>query len=66
MTEATRVAGVREAFAEITRALEDATLVATDGQASSNRSAAQQSCDHLIALVEATLARLQRWRRRIG
>ncbi len=66
MTETARVDRARKAFAEVTRALEDATLVATDGQASPNLSAAQQSCDRLIALLEATLARLQRLRRRIG
>jgi hypothetical protein len=66
MTEATRVDRARKAFAEVTGALEDATLVATDGQVSPNLSAAQQSCDRLIALLEAIVARLQRLRRRIG
>jgi hypothetical protein len=65
MTEATRVDRARKAF-EVNQAQEDATLVASDGQASTNHSAAQQSCDHLIALADATLARLPRWRRGIG
>ena len=66
MTEATRVDMARKAFAEVTGALEDATVVAAEGQASPNLSAARQSCDRLIAVLETCLARLQRLRRRLG
>lgn len=66
MTEAVRVDAARQAFAEVTGALEDATLVAAEGQATPNLSAAHHSCDRLIALLETTLARLQHLRRRLG
>ena len=66
MTEAARVETARKAFANVTGSLEDATIVAAEGQASPDLSAARQSCDRLIALLETTLARLQRLRRRIG
>ena len=66
MTEATRVETARKALAAVTGALEDATIVAAEGQASPNLSAARQSCDRLIARLEACLARLQKLRRRLG
>ena len=66
MTEATLPKMARMAFAEVTGLLEDAALVAAEGQATPNLSAACQSCDHLITLLETTLARLQRLRRRLG
>ena len=66
MTDATQVEAARRAFAKVTGALEDATLVAAEGQASPKLSAASQSCDRLIALLETTLAQLQRLRRRFG
>ena len=66
MTEATRVETARKAFADVTGSLEDATIVAAEGQASPNLVAARQTCDRLIALLEARLARLQRSRRQLG
>jgi len=57
---------VRKAFADVTGLLEDATIVAAEGQASPNLSSARQSCDRLIVLLEATIARLQRLRRLLG
>ena len=66
MTEATLLKMARRAFAEITGMFEDATIVAAEGQASPNLSAARQSCDRLIARLEACLARLQKLRRRLG
>ena len=66
MIEATRAETARKAFAAITGAFEDATIVAAEGQAAPNLSAARQSCDRLIALLETTLARLQRLRRLLG
>ena len=66
MTEATRLKMALKTFADVTGSLEDATLVAAEGQASPNLSAARQSCDRLIPLLETTLARLQRLRRQLG
>jgi len=66
MIEATRLKMARKSFADATGSLEDATLVAAEGQASPNLSAARQSCDRLIAVLETCLARLQRLRRRLG
>lgn len=66
MTEAMRVETARKAFAAITGALEDSSVVAAEGQATPNLSSARQSCDRLIALLEATIARLQRLRRLLG
>lgn len=66
MTEATRAEVARIAFAKVTGALEDATIVAAEGQAALDLAAARQSCDRLIHAVEACLARLQLLRRRLG
>lgn len=66
MTEATRVEAARRTFANVTGALEDATLVAAEGQTSPNLSAASQSCDRVIALLETILTQLQRLQRRLG
>ncbi|PPD25686.1 MAG: hypothetical protein CTY20_15490 [Hyphomicrobium sp.] len=66
MTEATLLKMAGRAFADVTGSLEDATLVAAEGQATPNLSSARQSCDRLIALLETTLARLQQLRRRLG
>lgn len=56
----------RKTFADVTASLEDATIVAADGQASPNLPSARQAADRLIALLETILARLQRLRRRLG
>jgi hypothetical protein len=61
-----RVETARKAFAAITGALEDASVVAAEGQATPNLSSARQSCDRLIALLVTTLARLQQLRRQLG
>jgi hypothetical protein len=66
MNEGERIEKARKAFAEVTGALEDATIIAAEGQASPILSAASQSYDRLIALLETTLAQLQRLRRRLG
>ncbi len=60
------VGSARTVFAMATGQLEDAALVAAEGQAISNLDAARQSCDQLIKALEACLARLQRLRRRLG
>jgi len=66
MAEATRVEMARKAFAKVTGALEDATIVAAEGQASRNRSAPRQSCDRIIGLLETPLEQLQRSCRGLG
>lgn len=66
MSEVARIEKARKAFAEVTGDFEDATLVAAGGQATPNLAAAQQSCDHLIALLEACLEQLQRLWGRLG
>ena len=66
MAEAVRVETVRRAFAEVTGELEDATLIATEGQATMDLVAARRSCDRLIESLESCNAQLQRLRRRLG
>lgn len=66
MAEATRIEAARKVFAEVTGALEDATPIAAEGQATTDLAASRQSCDRLIALLEASLAQLQRLRRQLG
>lgn len=66
MTKATRAEMARKAFAAVTGALEDATLVAADGQAAPDLTAARQSCDRLTNALEVCLEKLQRSRRQIG
>lgn len=66
MAEASRIAMARKAFAGATGALEDATLIAAEGQATPDIAAARRSCDRLIALTKACLRRLQLLRRRLG
>src|SRR6478609_1040087 len=66
MAKTTRVETARKAFAAVTGALEDATIVAADGEAAPNLAATRQSRDHLIALLESCLEQLQRLQRRLG
>lgn len=66
MVKTARVETARMAFAVVTGALEDVTLVAAEGQAAPDLAATRQSCDRLTALLEASLRRLQRLRRRLG
>ena len=66
MTETRHVEAARKAFAEVTGVLEVATMVEAEPQTAAARPAAGQSCDRLIALLETTVARLQRLRRRLG
>jgi hypothetical protein len=66
MAEAARIETARRAFAAVKGELEDATLVAAEGQATPDLAAARQSCGRLIAQLEACLGRLQRLRRRLG
>jgi hypothetical protein len=66
MARTTRVAAARLAFAKVTAALEDAALVAAEGQTFPNLAAARRSCDSMIARLEACLVRLGRLRMRLG
>jgi len=60
------VEAVRKAFAEVTGAIENVTIVAADGQATPNPAAARRSCDRLIALLEGSINQLKQLRRRLG
>lgn len=66
MAEAARVETVPKSFADVTSVIEDATLIAAEGQATPDLASARRSCDRLIAQLEPCLGRLQRLRRRIG
>jgi len=66
MADKGSVESARTVFAKATGQLEDAVLIATEGQAIPNLDAARQSCDRLIKALEACLALLQRMRRRLG
>jgi len=65
MARALRVETARKALADFTGALEDATLIAAEGQTALDLTVARQSCDQLIEVLEASLARLHRLRRRL-
>ena len=56
----------RKTFADITGALEDAALLASEAQAAPSLVAARQSCDRLIVAVETCRGRLQRLQRRLA
>jgi len=56
----------RTVFADVTGELEDAALVAAEGQTTLDLAATRQSCDRLIAALKACLRRLQWLRRRLG
>ncbi|MEQ1611526.1 MAG: hypothetical protein ABL904_02140 [Hyphomicrobiaceae bacterium] len=57
---------VRKTFADITGALEDAALLASEAQAAPDQVAARKSCDRLIAAGETCLGRLHHLRRRLA
>jgi len=63
MARALSVETARTALANPTGALEDASLIAADGQTALDLAAARQSCDRLIEMLEACLSRLHRLRR---
>jgi hypothetical protein len=66
MAKAARVEAARMVFAKVTGALEDAALVAAEGQTAVDLAAARQTCDRLLAQMEALLEQLHRLRRRHG
>jgi len=53
------------ALADLTGALEDATLIAAEGQTAFDLTVARRSCDRLIEVLEACLSRLHRLRRQL-
>ena len=66
MAKAARVETARVVFAEITGVLEDATLVAAEGQAAPDLAAARQICNRLMAHLGICTEQLHRLRRRLG
>ena len=66
MTNAAIIETARRLFADVTAALEDATLIAAEGQAVPDLLAARRSCDRLIKLLKNNLGQLERLRRRLG
>ena len=65
MAETGRLEIARMVLAEVTGELEDATIIAAEGQVTPNLAAARRSCERLIAILEACLGRLQDLRRRL-
>ena len=57
---------VREAFADLTGALEDAAQIASQGQSVRTLGAAGQCADELEANIEQMLARLRQLRMSVG
>jgi hypothetical protein len=66
MARPARVETARRTLAELTGELEDASLIAAEGQTALDLTVARQSCDQLIEVLEACLARLHRLRRHLG
>lgn len=66
MARPTRIETARKNLARLTGALEDAALIAAEGQAAPDIMDARQTCDRLIAELETCLGRLHRLRRRLG
>jgi hypothetical protein len=64
MVRSPRVETVQKTFAELTGALEDASLVAAEGQTASIADA-RQIYDRLIAVLEPCLRQLKCLRRRL-
>lgn len=65
MARPLRVESARMALADLTGALEDATLIAAEGQTAFDLTVARRSCDRLIEVLEACLSRLHRLRRQL-
>ena len=57
---------VRESFADLTGELEDAALVASQGQSVRTPDAARQCADDLVACIENMLARLRHLQASLG
>lgn len=66
MAKAARVEVARMVFAEVTGALEDATLIAAEGQTALDLAATRRTCDRLPAQIEACIKQLHRLRKQFG
>ena len=66
MAKGVRVDAARVVFAKVTPALENAVLIAAEGQATSDLTTACRSCDSLIAYLESCLRQLRRLKRQLG
>ena len=66
MTKPDPAETARRSFAQVTGELEDATLIAAEGQAAPSIAVARDTCDDLSVRLKACLDRLQRLRRRLG
>ena len=66
MAETGRVELARMGLAEVTGELEDATIIAAEGQVTPDLAEARRSCERLIAVLEACPGRLQHLRRQLG
>ncbi len=65
MAKAPRFDYVHRVFADLTGALEDATVLAAEAQATASRDDARRRCEDLIAAVNLCLVRLHRLRKRL-
>ena len=65
MTKPYPVETARRSFAQVTGELEDATLIAAEGQADPSIAAVRETCDDLSVRLKACLVRLERLRRRL-
>ena len=65
MANRPKLEAARKTFADVTGALEDAALLASEAQAAPSLVAACQSCDRLIIAVETCRGRLDRLKRRL-
>ena len=66
MAKALNIDNAQKAFADITAALEDAALVASEGQAAPDIAAARLMCDRTIRLLGSCLGKAQYLRSRLG
>ena len=65
MAKQSQLDAVRRIFADLTGALEDATVLAAEAQATASRDDAYRQCEDLIAAVSLCLVRLHRLKRRL-
>jgi hypothetical protein len=66
MAKSVGVEVARQVFTKRTAALEDAPIIAAEGQVTSDLMAPRRSCDSLIARLAPRLKQLHRLRRRLG
>ena len=66
MSRAPHIDEARRFFAGLTATLEDAALVAAEGQGSANIETARRTCERLIEALNSSLSQTQQLRRRLG